>query len=120
MRKFLALLPLAAATMVIARADSWSGGLLDASCFDKQHQQSKDMQAAIGACGATGQTTMFALHASGKVYKFDSGGNAKAMTAINSRADRSAPGAAHAKEVMAKVDGTESGGTIKVDTIEVQ
>jgi hypothetical protein len=120
MRKLLTFLAIPAMFSAVALADSWSGGLLDASCYERQNQQLKDMAKAAEACGATSQTNAFALHASGKVFKFDSTGNTKAMGALKNRADRSAPGAAPQTSITAKVEGTESGGTIKVESIEVQ
>jgi hypothetical protein len=120
MRKTLILLAFSTVFSTFALAADWSGTLLDASCYDRQNQQLKDMQKASDACAATGQTTAFALNASGKVYKFDTAGNSKATSALKNRADRSEPGKPASKEVMAKVEGTEAADTIKVDTIEVQ
>jgi hypothetical protein len=113
MRKTCYFLTLSLAFAALAFADSWSGKLIDAGCYEKQ-------QKATG-CDATGATTAFALDVSGKVYKFDASGNAKASTAIKSRADRAAdPTKPQAGGVMAKVEGTESGGTITAESIEVQ
>lgn len=104
----------------MALADDWTGKLLDASCYDRQAQQKNPQQESPDACMATSQTNQFALQASGHVYKLDAAGNAKAMTALKNRADRTAPGKAQPKEITAQVTGSETGGIIKVDTIELQ
>jgi hypothetical protein len=54
------------------------------------------------------------------VYKLDSAGNAKASAALKGRADRVDPSKPQSKDVMAKVEGTEKGGTITVISIDVQ
>jgi hypothetical protein len=95
-----------------ALAANYSGKLLDASCYDQQKK--------ADSCGATSNTTAFALEVSGTVYKLDGAGNSKASAAIKNRADRSDPSKPQPKEVMAKVDGTEKGGTIAVENIDVQ
>ena len=120
MRRILSLLAFSALFSTLALAESWSGMLLDATCFDEKQQELKDITKAATACAATSQTSTFALAASGKVYKFDSAGNTKAMTALKSRADRSEPGKSAGSAVNAKVEGTESSGAITVESIEVQ
>jgi hypothetical protein len=113
MKKTLSIAILSAAFSVMALAENWSGTLLDASCYEKS-------QKAEG-CEATGTTTSFALSASGKVLKLDSAGNTKAASALKSRADHVAdPAKPESKQVMAKVDGTEQGGTIAVTSIDIQ
>lgn len=112
MRRILSLAALTAAFSLLAFAASWSGRLLDAGCYDEKK--------SAETCDATSGTTSFALSASGKVLKFDAAGNTKASTALRSRADRSDPAKPQSKHVMAKVEGTESGGTIAVSDIEVQ
>lgn len=125
MRRILTLVTLPALLSTIAFAESWSGTLLDASCYDKQAQQTPSTQSPAGAqksvdaCQATSSTSSFALETNGKIYKLDSSGNSKAMTALKSRADRST-GATASKQVMATVEGNESAGTIKVDRIDIQ
>ncbi|HWC95768.1 MAG TPA: hypothetical protein VG456_03435 [Candidatus Sulfopaludibacter sp.] len=93
--------------------------MLDATCMDTQ----KDMK----ACSATNATTVFLLQVDGKSYRLDQAGNTKAMDALKSRADRSAPNnpntpntPAATTGINAKVSGTVEGDTIKVDTIDVQ
>ena len=124
MRRTLTLLVLPAMLSTIALAESWSGALLDATCYDRQIQQSQNAEKAADACMATGQTSSFALSASGKVFKLDSAGNSKASSAIKNRAERSAPEKGGPGQVQAKttatVEGSESGGTIKVEKIDIQ
>ena len=124
MRKTLALVAFSSVFSAVALAADWTGTLVDAACHDKQ-QPAANQPAPKNddaACMASSQTTSFALSVAGKMYKFDAAGNATAMTALKSRADRSAaPGKdAPLTGVSAKVEGTESGGTIKVDSINIQ
>jgi hypothetical protein len=113
MRRTLTLLVASGIFSMLAFAETYSGKLLDASCYDQQKK--------AATCDATSKTTAFALEVSGTVYKLDRAGNTKAGTAIKSRADRAAdPTKPQSTEVMAKVNGTEKGGTITVEDIEVQ
>jgi len=112
MRKTLTLLALTAVCSVAAFGDDWSGKLIDASCYS----QSKK----AASCDATTTTTQFALDVSGKIFTLDANGNTKAMAAVKNRADRAADPNNPSKAVMAKVSGTESGGTITVDSVDVQ
>jgi len=74
------------------------------SRFVRSHQQYDGLRAEV----------------SGTVYKLDTAGNSKASDAIKNRADRTDPTKPQPKEIMAKVDGTEKGGLISVDSIAVQ
>lgn len=113
MRRFLSLVAFSAVFSILALAESWSGKLLDGTCYDQQKK--------VGACDATSGTTAFALDASGNVYKLDAAGNSKASEALKNRADRAAdPSKPQSKQVMAKVEGTEKGGIIAVERIDVQ
>jgi hypothetical protein len=113
MQKILSLLALGTLFSVAALADNWSGKLIDAGCYAQQKK-------ATG-CDATSTTTSFALDVSGKIYTLDASGNTKAATAMKSRADRAAdPSDPSSKSVAAKVSGTESGGTITVESVDVQ
>jgi hypothetical protein len=111
-RRIPVLVTLAAGFAALALADSFSGNLLDASCYEKQKTSA--------SCEATATTTAFALDVAGKVYKLDGAGNTKASAALKNRADRSDPGKTQSPIVMAKVDGTDKGGTIAVENIDVQ
>ncbi len=117
MRRIGTLLTFSALFAGLASAENWSGSLLDAACHERQ-QSSKESQ-KDDTCAASGQTTSFALQAGGKVYKFDSAGNQKAMVALKSRADRTAPGQT-LTNISARVEGTEAGGVITVQKVDVQ
>jgi hypothetical protein len=113
MKNVLPLVAFCSLFSVAALADDYSGKLLDANCYSQQKK--------AAGCDATSTSTAFALEASGKVFTLDAAGNAKAATAMSSRADRAAdPKDPQSKAVMAKVSGTEKGGTITVDTIDIQ
>ena len=103
----------ALALSAMALAADFSGTLLDESCYSRQKQTK--------GCEATASTSSFALAASGTVYKLDEAGNAKAVAALKDRADRAKdPSKAVTGPVMAKISGTASGGSLQVDSIEVQ
>jgi hypothetical protein len=115
MRRILTLCAVAAAFTTLALAEDWTGRLVDATC-------AADQQKSVATCDPTSSTTMFAIVASGKTFKFDDAGNAKAATALKGRADRSTdPNAPPSTTVTAKVTGTkDADNTLKVDSIEVQ
>ena len=113
MRRVLTMLAFSAVFAMLALAENWSGRLLDVTCYDQQKK--------ADSCDATSRTTAFAIDVSGMIYKLDAAGNSKASTALKSRADRSTdPTKPSPKEVMAQVSGTEKGGTITVESIEVR
>jgi hypothetical protein len=98
---------------MMAFAESWSGSLIDAGCFDQTQKTT--------GCDATSSTKSFALAVSGKVYKLDSAGNIKASTAVKNRADRAAdPAKSTSSQVMATVEGTETNGIITTDSVDVR
>ncbi len=128
MRKTL-ILALTVAATAFAYADSWTGKLLDASCYDRMKDNSKPgAQADMSACAATPQSTSFVLDSSGKIYRLDAAGNTRAAAAMKNHAERSAPaqpganqpGANLTKDVTAKVEGNETAGTITVTSIDLQ
>jgi hypothetical protein len=102
----------AAGFSVLALAESWSGNLLDATCYDKQK--------TVESCDATSATTQFAFNVAGTVYKLDTAGNTKAATALKNRADQSDPAKPKSSVIMAKVEGTQSSCTIAVQSLDVQ
>jgi hypothetical protein len=112
MRRILLAVTLFGVFSMCALAETFSGKLLDASCYDQEKK--------VDSCDATGNTTAFALEVSGTVYKLDTAGNAKASAAIKNRADRSDPSKPQPKGIMAKVDGTDKSGVITVQSIAVQ
>jgi hypothetical protein len=113
MKKMLYIIGLPTVFSMLAFAGSWSGRLLDASCYDQEKK--------TDGCAATSGTKAFALDAMGKVFKLDAAGNTKAAEAIKNRADRSAdPANPQPKEVQAQVTGSEKDGTIAVESIDVR
>ena len=113
MRKTFTLLAFSAVCSVAAFGEDWSGKLIDANCYS----QSKK----TASCDANLTTSSFVLDVSGKIFTLDANGNSKAMAAVKNRADRAAdPNNPQSKAVVAKVSGSESGGTITVESIEVQ
>lgn len=113
MRRLLTMLALATGTIGLAAAASFSGTLVDASCYAQQK--------ATASCVATSSTTAFAIDVSGKVYNLDEQGNTKAAAAMKNRADRSTdPSNAAKAAVTAKVSGKLEGDTITVESIDVQ
>jgi hypothetical protein len=101
----------------IACAESWSGRLLDASCVDQQKSAS---------CDPTTTTVAFAINVSGKVYKLDDAGNAKAVEALKAKGATSkdpnqpASSGAAGTAISAKVSGAMEGEVIKVEAIQLQ
>ncbi len=114
MRRILTLCACVAVFSMLALAESWTGRLVDANCYDQQKSAT--------ACDPSSSTTSFALVASGKAYKLDSEGNTKAAEAMKNRADRSTnPNTPPSGAVNAKVTGTKDGDdTIKVESIDIQ
>jgi hypothetical protein len=98
----------------LALAESWTGRLVDASCYDQQKSAT--------ACDPSATTTSFALVVSGQAYRLDETGNSKAAAALKNRADRSAdPNKPSSGVVSARVTGTKDGhNTIKVVSIDVE
>jgi hypothetical protein len=115
MRSILKLAALTAICAAFASAESWSGRLLDASCVDQQK---------TATCDPTTATVAFAINVSGKVYKLDDAGNAKAVEAMKTRGTKdagqpAAPGAS-STAVTAKVNGSLEGEIVKVESIQLQ
>jgi hypothetical protein len=97
-----------------AFAETFSGTLVDAACSAQQN---------TATCAPTAATVSFALQVAGKTLKLDADGNKKAADALknsSSSADRAKDPNAANSQVMAKVDGTQNGDEIKVDTISIQ
>jgi hypothetical protein len=113
MRRFITLIGFVTIFAAMALAENFSGRLIDAACADQGQK--------AAACQPTSTTTAFAVQSAGKVYKLDDTGNAKAVEALKSRADRSAdPNSATPSVVVVKISGTKDGDTIKVETLAIQ
>ncbi|HVY93372.1 MAG TPA: hypothetical protein VHA14_11505 [Bryobacteraceae bacterium] len=142
MKIALSVIALMAALSMASFAADFNGKLMDATCADQNHSStssattssttsttpsssssaaSASPSSSKASCNATTATTAFAIEANGKTYKLDSAGNTKAAEAIKSRADRSAdPTKSMSQSYTAKVSGTESNGTISVQSIDIQ
>ncbi len=113
MRKTVTLLAVSAVCSLTAFGEDWSGKLIDANCYTQTKK--------VATCDATPTTSAFVLEVSGKILTLDANGNTKAMAALKNRADRAAdPNNPQPKVITAKVSGTESGGTITVESVDVQ
>ena len=113
MRSILKVVALVGVFAALACAETWNGRLLDSSCVDQQKSAS---------CDPTSATVTFAVNVSGKIYKLDDAGNAKAVEAMKTR-DQSAKGPATpnaSTAITAKVSGALEGEVIKVEAIQVQ
>lgn len=107
MKTFLTVFALAAGCAGLAVADTWSGRLMDASCYQKEKKAQP--------CGVTGSTTAFAVDINGKVFLLDQAGNSKVAAAMKDRpADPSKP-----QLIAAKITGTASGETIQVENVDL-
>jgi hypothetical protein len=97
----------------LSLADTFSGKLIDATCVAQQQP--------AASCSATASTTAYAIDVSGKIYKLDDTGNAKAADALKNQANReSNPNSTEKSATMARVKGTLEGDVIKVESIEVR
>jgi hypothetical protein len=108
---------------MISYAETWTGRLIDAQCYDSKATATSAGQKSPASsgekldreCAPTAATTNYALHADNKVYKLDSSGNAKVATEMQSGAlklDKDG-------DLHATVSGSVQGDTVKVDTIKV-
>jgi len=97
----------------LGAAETFRGKLVDVACAIQQESGN--------TCTPSSSTTKYGLDVSGKLYRFDEAGNAKAAEALKSRADRLAdPSVPQMKEgVIANVKGTLAGEIIKVESVEV-
>ena len=108
-----------AGVTALVKAEDWSGILIDATCYE-QRQQEKTV-----SCSANTGTTVFALSVSGKIYKLDAAGSAKAAAALKYAKPVSGPVADPglppvSTGVKATVTGTEAGGMIMVESVGLQ
>lgn len=113
MGRLLTLCGLTAAFATLALAETWSGRLVDATCYEQEK--------GAAACNPTSTTTSFALLTSNQILRLDDNGNAKAAQEIRSRAERSAdPNQMQVSAHTAKITGTKTGDVLNVEKIEVK
>jgi len=122
MRSALKVVALAGLFAAFACAETWTVKLLDASCVEAQKS---------ATCDPTATSVTFAMNVSGKIYRLDDAGNAKAVEALKTKADRSkepSPNASQPKDnaapessgITAKVTGSLAGDIVKVEAIQLQ
>jgi hypothetical protein len=113
MKSFLPVTACVAVFAALCWAETFHGKLVDVSCAIQEDSGN--------SCNPTSSTTKYGLVVSGKIYRFDDAGNAKASQALKSRADRLAdPSVPQMNDgVKATVKGTLEGEIIKVESVEV-
>jgi hypothetical protein len=96
-------------------AESWTGKVLDAACYDAQKTTIKSQEDLARTCVPTTATTSFAIQtAAGKVYKVDSGNSEFASDVQNGTLKKD-----HDGDIHATVNGKLEGNMIKVDSINL-
>lgn len=92
---------------VLGLAETWTGTVVDVMC------RGRDLASHTRDCAIKCAKGGYALvTADGKFLKFDEGGNAKALAALNASTKD--------KDLKAKVSGTMDGDVIQVDSITLQ
>ena len=96
-------------------AETWTGKLLDAACYDAQKATTKSHEDLARACVPTTTTTSFAIQtAAGKVYKVSSGNSEFASDLQNGTLKKDRDG-----DIHATVTGTLEGDMVRVDSINL-
>jgi len=90
-----------------AFAETWSGTLVDVMCR-KQDLASHTTECAL-KCAKSGYGLVLA---DGKFFKFDEGGNAKALKVLQQTSKE--------KDLKAKVTGTLDGDTVQVESVVLE
>ena len=105
---------------VASYAESWSGKLIDATCYEGQSTAAKAGQKPPKVdkldkdCAPTAATSVFAVLSDGKIYKLDAEGNAKVADDMRGgalKADKDG-------DVHIKVTGSRTGDTVSVDKVK--
>jgi hypothetical protein len=114
MRRLLTICAVFVGLSTLALANSWSGRLLDESCYNRH--QSKH------GCNARASSGSYVLATKGSVYRFTAGSNDGISRTLQSRHSRRNPGRSpRGSPVWAGVVGTENDkGRIRVDRIGLQ
>jgi hypothetical protein len=108
---------------VFCYAETFSGKLIDAACYENSQTSSRTATSADRSstgkldkeCAPTASTSNFAIQTSGKkVYKLDHAGNTKATEAMQSGAIKPD----NDGDVHVSVSGSKTGNSVKVDSIE--
>jgi hypothetical protein len=111
--KLIAKLGIAAALATgCSYAETWTGKLVDATCFPKEEQPAK--------CDASKGTMNFGIQtADGKILKFDANGNIKTGVVLGGFPDAKGPSVMVTGTLMT-VSASENEKVLKVDTIEIR
>ena len=105
---------------VAGYAETWNGKLIDATCYEKYStaatagQKPPSLDKIDKDCAPTASTTVFALHASGKVYKLDAAGNSQVQADVRGgviKADKDG-------DTHITITGTLQGDSVKVDSVK--
>ena len=97
-------------------AESWTGKVLDASCYDAQKTTTKSPENLARACAPTASTTDFAIQtASGKVYKIATGNSEFANDIRNGVLKKDKDG-----DIHATITGSREGEMVKVESINLE
>lgn len=105
------------ASAAFSYAESWTGKLLDASCFDKQKTTEKTASETLArTCAPTTSTTDFMIQiADGKVYKVNTSGNSELAKDIRDGVlKKDSDG-----DVHATITGSLEGEIVRVDAIQI-
>ena len=98
-------------------AETWTGKVLDATCYDTQKKKTKSQEDLARTCAPTASTTDFAIQTSaGKVYKVNSSGNSEFAADIrNGVLKKDNDG-----DIHAMINGSREGEMIKVNSINLE
>jgi hypothetical protein len=96
---------------------TWTGKLLDATCYDTRKASVKSNEDFTKACAPTASTTEFAIRTpSGKVYKVDSAGN----SALADDLQKGVLKKDHDGDIHATINGSRDGKVVKVNSVNVE
>ena len=107
-------------TSTLCLGESWTGKLVDAACADQSKNNSPSATSSqstkdMSACTPKDSTTSFAIRTSdGRIIKLDSTGNAKAAETFKANSK------ANGREMNVTINGTMTGDTVQVDSINAQ
>lgn len=105
---------------VAGYAETWTGKLIDASCFERfstagnNGNKPLDVDKLDKDCAPTAATATFAVLDGDKIYKLDAAGSSKVMAVIYGGAVK----ADHDRDVHVTVKGKKNGDTIMVESVK--
>ena len=95
-------------------AETWSGKLIDATCFENSANKPPKIDKLDKDCAPTAATTAFAVIADGKIFKLDATGNSKVAADVYGGSVK----ADHDRDVQVTVKGSLQGDTIRVESVK--